>query len=123
MSDWHPWYGVDLDGTLAYRDKNTGYDPAFIGAPLAPMVQRIKYWLSKGLTVKIFTARATTDGSLQGNAARRFAIKVVQDWLESECGLPRLEVTNQKDYQCVAIWDDIAVSMIHNTGMPRDQLP
>lgn len=79
------------------------------------MVMRIKYWLSTGRTVKIFTARMAENPD--------YAQRVIQDWLETECGLPRLECTNVKDYRCVQIWDDIAVGMIANTGQPRDQLP
>lgn len=113
-SNWG-WYGVDLDGTLAYRDKRVPYDPAVIGPPLQPMVMRIKYWLSTGREVRIFTARMAENPE--------DAQRVIQDWLEKECGLPRLACTNVKDYRCVQIWDDIAVGMIANTGNPRDPLP
>jgi hypothetical protein len=107
-----------LDGSLAYRDKAIPYDPLVIGHPLAPMVARIKYWISTGIEVRIFTARVSTDGSFSANHMRQKVIHRIQDWLEKECGLPRLEVTNEKDYKCVQIWDDIAVGLIPNTGHP-----
>jgi len=109
------WYGVDLDGTLAYRDKTVPYDPAVIGAPLQPMVMRIKYWLSVGIEVRIFTARMSENPG--------YAQHVIQEWLVNECGLPRLKCTNVKDYKCVAIWDDIAVRVVNNTGEPSERLP
>lgn len=123
MSYREPWIGVDLDGTLAFHDRSKPYDPMHIGEPLAPMVMRIKYWLQAGHKVKIFTARATTDGTPQGNLDKRRAIRVVQEYLLHKCGLPLLEVTNEKDYACVQIWDDIAVRMRHNTGEPENPLP
>ena len=84
------------------------------------MVSRIKGWLAQGYLVKIFTARVsdfdltTTDGK----AALAIVVDAIQNWLEKEAGLPRLDVTCVKDYRCVAIWDDIAITMIPNTGCP-----
>ena len=46
---------MDLDGTLAHYEGWNGVN--HIGAPLAPMVERVKKWLAAGKTVKIFTAR------------------------------------------------------------------
>jgi hypothetical protein len=56
------WIGVDLDGTLAYYDKND-YDPLHIGYPLVPMVRRVKAWIKEGKDVRIFTARVDGGGA------------------------------------------------------------
>lgn len=54
------WIGVDLDGTLAHYSGWQGID--HIGAPIAPMVERVKRWLAEGRSVKIFTARVDGGG-------------------------------------------------------------
>lgn len=114
------WIGVDLDRTLARYDRNpNGYDPMEIGEPLWPMVSRIKRWIAVGIRVKIFTARVSGfDLTVEGRTKREAMITRIQDYLEKDCELPRLEVTNEKDYLCVALWDDIAVTMHPNTGYP-----
>lgn len=100
------WVGVDLDGTLAHYEGWKG--DAHIGEPVPAMVKRVKDWLSEGkYDVKIFTARAGDPGN----------ILTIQNWLEKH-GLPRLDVTNVKDYTCVQIWDDRCVQVIPNTGKP-----
>lgn len=50
-----PWYGFDLDGTLAIYDGWKGIE--HIGRPIQPMVDRAKQLHSQGKKVKIFTAR------------------------------------------------------------------
>lgn len=104
------WIGVDLDGTLAHYDKWRGAE--HIGAPVAPMVERVQRWLAEGHAVKIFTARVS--GDPEEAAAVR---KAVQQWCV-KAGLPALEVTNVKDYQMIELWDDRAVQVIPNTGHP-----
>ncbi len=96
------WIGVDLDKTLAHFDGKTY--PG-IGAPLKPMVDRVKGWISAGKTVKIFTARTGT----KGQAA------IIHKWL-AEQGLPELEITNVKDHACEALYDDKARQVEANTG-------
>ena len=105
MTETHGHILVDLDGTLAYYDSWHGEE--HIGEPVPLMLQRVKDWLSTGMTVKIFTARA-------GNGENQ--IHIIQDWCEAH-GLPRLEVTNVKDFQCAQLWDDRAVQVIANTGI------
>jgi len=98
------WIGVDLDGTLA---EYHGWNNGIIGKPIPLMLSRVKFWISRGITVKIFTARACIPEDIQN----------VQKWLEHECGLPRLEVTNQKDFSMIELWDDRAVTVKINTGI------
>lgn len=101
-----PWIGVDLDGTLAFYDHWRG--PLHIGAPIMPMVDRIKAWLARGMDVRIMTARVS-------NPDAHTIIKVIQEWLVW-VGLPALRVTNIKDYDMVALWDDRVVQVELNTG-------
>jgi hypothetical protein len=99
------WIGVDLDGTLAYFNRYRG--PDHIGRPIPIMLYRVKKWIEKGYRVKILTARA-------GDPE---AIPAVQAWLKKH-GLGDLEITNQKDYDMIEMWDDRAVRVMCNTGNP-----
>ena len=97
------WIGVDLDGTLAYYDKFRGID--HIGEPILKMLNFVKKLLSKGHTVKIFTARAKYSE----------AIPYIQEWLK-ENGIPDLEITNVKDFAMWMLLDDRCVQVEKNTG-------
>lgn len=99
-----PWIGVDLDGTLAEYHGWFGID--HIGNPIKPMVDRVKRWIEAGVKVKIFTARVC-NGEL--------AIQYIKDWLIVN-GLPDIEITNQKDFSMVELWDDRCVCVKQNTG-------
>lgn len=97
------WIGVDLDGTLAW------YDPCIslseIGPPVAVMMDRVRQMLADGWRVKIFTARAADPEQLV----------LIQQWLRSH-GLPPLEITNEKDFNMVRLYDDRCVQVEPNTG-------
>lgn len=99
------WIGVDLDGTLAYYDGWKGAE--HIGAPIPAMMERVKAWLEQGIEVRIFTARAGFENGV-------WPIKV---WLKIQ-GLPPLMVTNVKDSNMIELWDDRAVRVKMNTGVP-----
>jgi len=103
------WIGVDLDGTLAHYDGWKGHD--HIGAPIEPMVHRVKQWRSEGITVKIFTARVFADDAQVKTA--------IQAWCSEHIG-EVLPITNQKDWAMKELWDDRAVQIIHNTGYRAD---
>ncbi len=98
------WIGIDLDGTLAYCDPHDRID--HIGWPIASMVDKVKLLLRSGIEVKIYTARA---------ALGRRQIKMIHDWLQKN-GLPRLQVTNKKDFSMLECWDDRAVQVVRNEG-------
>lgn len=100
------WIGVDLDGTLAQYSGWRGLD--HIGKPVPVMLARVRHWLEEGYTIKIFTARAGEGES---------GVAPVKKWL-AENGLPDLEVTNQKDFAMIELWDDRAVQVVANTGKP-----
>lgn len=97
------WIGVDLDGTLAQWQ--AGHDSRHIGPPVEAMLARVKRWVSMGIEVRIFTARASVESH----------IPPVQEWLK-EHGLEGLQVTNVKDYRMLQLWDDRAIQVIPNTG-------
>lgn len=100
-----PWIGVDLDGTLARHD--LWISKHHIGKPVAPMMKRVKMWINQGIRVKIVTARASDPEG----------IAPVKHWLKKQ-GLPDLEVTNEKDFSMIELWDDRAIQVIPNTGKP-----
>ena len=98
------WIGVDLDSTLAYHAGGLG-----IGVPIPKMMARVKKWLNEGKTVKIMTARASVPE----------LIPDVQAWCLLHVGQV-LEVTNQKDFGMIELWDDRAVQVEPNTGVRAD---
>jgi 8-oxo-dGTP pyrophosphatase MutT (NUDIX family) len=105
-----PYIGVDLDGTLAHYDKWRGIE--HVGKPIMTMINRVKEWLQLGIRVKVFTARASEPA----------AIPYIAKWLEEQ-GLGGLEITNIKDHYMIQIWDDRAVAVIPNTGIPVMENP
>jgi hypothetical protein len=104
---------VDLDGTLARDDER--FEEGRIGTPIMSMVWRIQDWLDQGKVVKIMTARV-------GFHPRRSlsiedTTKNIQDWCEENIREGwRPEVTNQKDYAMLELWDDRAVRVVRNFG-------
>ncbi len=106
-----PWVGIDLDGTLA--EYKGWVSPEHIGPPVPKMVELIRSILKDDIEVRIFTARVAGD---REGIEPRATKKLIQDWLEKECHLPRLEVTNIKDFGMVELYDDRAVQVEFNTG-------
>jgi hypothetical protein len=106
---WAPWNGVDLDGTLA--ESVEPFDSKKIGDPVPAMVTKVKNWVAKGKTVKIFTARA----------AEKSSIPMIQAWCRMH-GLPEMEVTNQKDPGMRELWDDRAVAVVKNKGVKKSYM-
>lgn len=122
------WIGVDLDGTLAVYTKWEG--PTKIGAPIPPMVDRVKRWLAEGRDVRIFTARVSyptideakmSDEQVEAAVSRKhdadLARVSIELWCKDHIGQV-LPVTNIKDYDMLELWDDRAVQVIPNTGNP-----
>lgn len=103
------WIGVDLDGTLAKYDGWKGID--HVGAPVEPMMRRVRAWLDEGREVRIFTARVCVP-----EPERTAVIEAIQTWCLHH-DLPPLAVTNIKDFGMVELWDDRAVQVIPNTGV------
>lgn len=101
------WIGVDLDGTLARYDGWKGVE--HIGEPIPLMAERVRSWIAQDVTVKIFTARACTEE----------AIRPIKDWCFKHFGT-ELEITNQKDFGMVELWDDRCIQVEPNTGRRID---
>ena len=101
-----PWVGFDLDGTLAYQPEGR-YDPLEIGHPIPKMVARVKRAVAQGYEVRIFTARAAHKS--------RHVDKAIKEWCEQHLG-QEFTVTNEKDLNCVRLYDDRAVQVIKNSG-------
>lgn len=102
------WIGVDLDGTLAKYEGWKGIH--HIGDPVPLMIIRVKTWLDQGTTVKIFTARVSVP-----EPEKSEVIGYIHDWCIKN-GLPKLEVTNCKDFGMITLYDDRCVQVIENTG-------
>ena len=115
MSSCTGWIGVDLDGTLAYYDGWKGSH--HIGEPLAPMVERVRGWLAAGKTVKIFTARMHGHGMPLIGGGLADVRTPIEEWCREHIGQV-LEVTNVKDFGMIELWDDRAVQVEANTGIP-----
>jgi hypothetical protein len=109
MTHSQPWIGVDLDGTLAHYESEQF---PMIGDPIEPMVERVRAWLSIGLTVKIVTARV---GPRVTDAEMKIEVDRIEKWCLKHLD-QRLPVVCSKDYAMVELWDDRAVQVEHNTG-------
>lgn len=112
------WYGIDLDGTLAYYST---WDGGSIGAPIPTMVNRVKAWLAEGREVRIFTARVAESGlknDVGGVDDKKFVKaqrELIQAWCELHIG-QKLAVTATKDFGMVCLYDDRRVRVETNTG-------
>lgn len=113
------WIGVDLDGTLAKYD---GWRDG-IGEPVLGMVLRVQKWLDDGLDVRIVTARVAATGLVSPMGVlddEAFASKqqqMIEDWCFTHIGRV-LPVTASKDMYMLELWDDRAIQVELNTGIP-----
>lgn len=117
------WIAVDLDGVLANLDHDN-FDPVVIGEPCPPdahtgvsMVDRVKQWIEGGTEVRVFTARVSTDGTPERDEEVAVVRKVIEAWCDEHIGQV-LPITNVKDWQMIALWDDRAVKVWLNTSVP-----
>lgn len=103
------WIGVDLDGTLAeyHGWKGAGH----VGAPIGPMVERVRRWLAEGVQVRIFTSRVG-DCYPDQILANCLAIDA---FCKKQFGRS-LPITNKKDQHMISLWDDRAHRVVFNTG-------
>ena len=77
-----------------------------MGAPIEPMVRRVRKWLREGRDVRLFTARKPHP------ALRR--------WMRDHLG-EILPITNTKDHHLQFFLDDRAVQVERNTGKIREE--
>lgn len=125
------WIGVDFDGTLVTYDK--WVSPTHIGTAIAPIVDRVKSWLSEGQEVRIFTARCwpytvvppvvepimvqVLDAATPKRIVdARLAINAIRRWCLEQFG-HELTITCVKDYSMIELWDDRCVRVEKNTGV------
>jgi len=108
------WIGVDFDGTLA---EYHGWNGGKLGNPIEPMVSRVKKWLKDGQKVKIFTARVSKANRSEEEAIYQEAL--ITAWCLAFIG-QELEITCEKDYLMIDLWDDRCHPVELNTG--RDLL-
>lgn len=100
------WIGVDLDGTIAHFDHVKWHNEInLVGEPIHNMINMIRTLVKADVRVKIFTARAS----------RACALPAIEKWVRKHVGYA-LEITNVKDFDCVAIFDDIATGVRFNSG-------
>lgn len=100
------WIGVDFDGTLAHYEKWGG--PHELGAPIWPMVRKVKQLLHSKNKVKIFTARVA-------NGDPENCTESIQNWCLKHIGYA-LPVTSEKDCGMLYLYDDRAIQVVRNTG-------
>lgn len=95
------WIGFDFDGTLATH--HSGQQE--LGEPIAPMVELAKQYLAGGYEIRIVTARAT----------HAVWLGQIKEWCHKHLGV-MVEVTNQKDWDMLLLYDDRAIAVEPNTG-------
>ncbi len=123
------WIGVDLDGTLAKFDDD--HIVKTIGEPIEAMVERVVRHLKAGHTVKIVTARVAPPIDHKEKLA---VVALITDWWQKTlydymCRLTEktgektdvrlllpLSITHYKDLGMIALYDDRAIQVEHNTG-------
>lgn len=96
---------VDFDRTLSVYI--TGQDNDGFGDPVPAMQERVVRWLHAGRDVRLFTARASRNDPAEMDRLR--------GWCVEHLG-KEIPIQNWKDFHCVAIWDDLAITVEANTG-------
>jgi hypothetical protein len=103
------WIAVDFDGTLATHTTYKG--PTKLGDPVEKMMARVRRWIKNGKRIKIFTARADDEKS----------VNAIKQWLKDN-DLPDLEITNLKDRDMTELWDDKAIGIVKNKGEIKEAM-
>jgi len=110
------WIGVDFDGTIAFNVLDRT-DPYQLGEPIPEMINRVRDWIGKGYTVKLLTARMNQKSSTGKIRDIEKMREILKAWCRKHIGIA-LECTNAKDGWMEVLWDDRAVHVIPNTGLP-----
>lgn len=101
---------VDWDRTLVHYESWSKQKDNY-GEPIPIMVERVQRWLHGGREVRIFTARVSHDNH-KLNIQETEKIQAACEKMFGQV----LKVQNWKCFRCIAIWDDLAVSVEPNTG-------
>ena len=136
-----PWYGFDLDGTLAEYHGWKGED--HIGDPVIPIVQMIRALHRAGMRVKVMTARVAPRDkvntfpnpytkncvTVQDPSTQTWALKdrwtareFIQEWCYRNLGFVP-EITHEKDYHMLSLFDDRCCQVETNTGKILGRMP
>lgn len=97
---------VDFDRTLVLYN-GWGVHGENFGPPIPAMVERVVRWLKLGIEVRLFTARASR--------YKPDEMAMLRAWCKQHLG-QEIKIQNYKDFDCIAIWDDLAVAVEPNTG-------
>jgi len=108
MEREEPYVGFDLDGTLARDEGWKG--PEHIGEPIPRMIAKVKWFLHKGVQVRIITARLGLPGKEAETAHR-----AIKRWCKKHIG-QLLKVQAHKTPGLVKLYDDKAEQVEKNTG-------
>jgi hypothetical protein len=109
------WFGFDLDGTVAFYES---YGDGSIGAPIKPMIRRIRHYLKQGRIVKFVTARVHPSHGLEAVTERQ----KIESFCQEQFGQV-LPVVCEKDMHMIALFDDRAEQVIPNKGiLVREEL-
>jgi hypothetical protein len=107
------WWGFDVDKTIAVDEgKVRG---GVIGAPIKPLIRRMKHYLRQGRNVAIVTARIHPDNAdaiLQRALVRQFLI----DNLGVEDAI-KVALRYDKDRHMIVLFDDRVEQVIPNKGI------
>lgn len=107
------WIGVDLDGTLV--EYHGWVDSGHLGAPITPMVERIREWLAEGVDVRIFTARVGPNQYPDCEGCIRKSTEAINAFCLEAFGRT-LPLTATKDRFMFELWDDRCVCVGRNRG-------
>lgn len=106
-----PWIGFDLDSTLAMHESGASIDT--IGEPIPLMIARLMHYLNENkVDVKIITARVSMHDD---EMFRHMQRNLIEEWCYKHIGR-RLEVTSEKDFMMLYMYDDRCKQVIPNTG-------
>jgi hypothetical protein len=111
MKDGKDGYiAFDFSGTLAkHKDQTT--DKFQPGEPVPDMIKIAKAFLDKGYKVKILTV----------HGGKPDDVKTIQAWSQKNIG-QKLEVTNVKQHGLIQLWDDRAIRVERNKGVPAHEV-
>ena len=113
------WWGFDLDATIAFYET---WGDGSIGAPIKPMIRRMKHYIRTGRKVAIVTARVHPSKGLEATEH----LHKVRDFLDAQFGKDAsdtIEIRCDKDMHLIALFDDRAEQVIPNRGiLVREEL-
>ena len=108
-----------MDATIAFY---ATWGDGSIGAPIKPMIRRMKHYIRTGRKVAIVTARVHPSKGLEATEH----LHKVRDFLDVQFGKDvsdSIDIRCDKDMHLIALFDDRAESVIPNKGiLVREEL-